>query len=103
MAESARPRMPMPAATGTDSARRPTSSASVMPSMSAARPGLPRLEVADLVLDLLLGGTRADRPRHALGVAAHGQGQRVHEQEHARDDEPEQADDPQELREHHRR
>src|SRR6266568_1571135 len=101
--ESVRPRMPRPAATGTASASRPTRMTMVSPSMSACRAFLPLLEIADLVLHLLLGRTRADGSCHAVQLAAPAQDQRVDQQQDADRDETQQTGDPEQLRDHDRR
>src|SRR3981081_267779 len=99
MAESDRPRIPSPAATGIASARRPMRSARVTPSMSATALAFGAfLQVADLVLDLFLGRARADRPRGALQIAPDDHAHRVEQEKHPDDDEAEQADDPERLR-----
>src|SRR5437763_3344098 len=90
--------MPRPAATGTARPSRPTSSTMVRLSMSGSLAFLPLLEVADLVLDLLLGGARADRVGHAVGMPAPAQDQRVDQQQHADRDEADEAGNPQQLR-----
>src|SRR5205085_9075195 len=103
MAESDRPRMPRPAATGIASARSPISSARVTPSISATALAFGAfLQVADLVLDLLLGRARADRARGALQIAAHDPAHRVEQEKDPDDDEAEQADEPERLREERR-
>src|ERR1043165_292494 len=104
MAESDRPRMPRPAATGIASASSPISSARVTPSMSATAFAVGAfLEVADLVLDLLLGRTRADGPPRAGVVAAHDHAERVEEQQNPHDHKAEQAANPKRLRDDGRR
>src|SRR5260370_36739156 len=95
--------MPRPAATGTASASRPTRMSMVNPSMSGNLAFLPLHEIADLVLDLLLGRTRADGLGHAAEMPAPAQDQRVDQQQDADRDEPEQTGDPQQLRDHGRR
>src|SRR5215210_7857551 len=101
MAESDKPRMPNPAATGIASASRPMRSASVTPSISATPLTFGAfLEVADLILDLLLGRARADHARRAHQVIASDHAQRIQQEKNADDDESEQADDPQRLRDH---
>src|SRR5882672_8025129 len=104
MAESDRPRMPRPAATGIASASRPMRIARVTPSISASALALGAfLQIADFVLNFLLGRTRADRPSGAGQVAARDHADRVQQQKDADDDKPEQADDPERLRKDRRR
>src|SRR5436190_23705460 len=104
MAESNRPRMPRPAATGIAKARSPISSARVTPSISATALAFGAfLQVADLVLDLLLGRARADRARCALQISTHDHAHRMEQEQDPDGDEAEQADDPERLRDDGRR
>src|SRR5882724_4241120 len=104
MAESVRPSTPRPAATGTASASRPMRMRSVMPSTSVAPfAGLTVLQVADLVLDLLLGGAGADQFRDAAQIAGRREPDRLGQKQHADRDERREADDPQRLRDDGRR
>src|SRR5436305_13957347 len=99
MAESESPRMPRLAATGIASARSPISSARVTPSMSATGFAFgPVLQVADLVLDLLLGRACANGACRTGKIAAQHHAERVDEQQNSDDHETEQADDPERLR-----
>src|SRR5437763_4682268 len=96
--------MPRPAATGIASARSPISSARVTPSMSATAFAVGAfLQVADLVLDLLLGRARADGAPRPGVVAAQDHAERIKEEENSDDHESEQADDPERLRDDGRR
>src|SRR4051812_45989185 len=96
--------MPRPAATGMAIASSPIRINRVTISMSAgALAILAILEVAYLVRDLLLGGTRADQLGHAAQVAQGGEPQRGGQQEQADGQKGPEADDPECLRNHRRR
>src|SRR3954451_16568237 len=98
MPESARPRNPSPAATGMASASSPMRIARVMPSMSAPFPRCAVLEIANFVLDLLLGRACADQLRHRAPVALHREPERCHKKDHINHDERREARDPNRLR-----
>src|SRR5438477_11596699 len=104
MAESERPRIPRPAATGIASANSPISSARVTPSISATALAFGAfLQVADLVLDLFLGRACADGPRCTSEIATHDHAKGIKEEKNSDDHESQQTDDPQRLRDHGRR
>src|SRR6476620_7880701 len=99
MADNASPRNPSPAATGIASASRPMRIASVTPSMSTASfPLRAILEIANLVFDLLFGGTRRDQLRHRASVACPREPERGGEQDHSDHDERQEPRDPDRLR-----
>src|SRR3954452_19259339 len=97
MPESARPRNPSPAATGMASASSPMRIARVMPSMSAPFPRCAVLEVADLVLDLLLGRACADQLRHRAPVALHREPERCQKKDHTNQNERRETRNPDRL------
>src|SRR2546423_108476 len=98
MAESDRPRMPRPAATGTASARSPIRSARVTPSISATILAFGALlQIPNLVLHLLLCRARADRSCHVSQIAGQNHRECLEQQQHADHDERRETGDPKRL------
>src|SRR5215213_670578 len=91
--------MPRPAATGIASASRPMRSARVTPSiLSPALAFGAFLQVANLVIDLLFGGARADQSCDAAQIARYRQPECMKKQQDTDDNKDRETDDPKRLR-----